>query len=125
MTSSKVQRWTDLLVGLLRHRLGATFTELADEVPAYALPRGQRNARRHPSSACSNATRRLLAFGIPIETIGREDEIEKYRLRPADFYLPYLSILEHSGNQVAAPRGPRPAFARHWAERSSAQLGRR
>lgn len=30
MTSAKIQRWTDLRVGLLRHRLGATFTELAD-----------------------------------------------------------------------------------------------
>lgn len=98
MTSPKIQRWTDVLVGLLRHRLGATFTELADEVPAYALP--TRPTERQKASVKRMFERdkaELLAFGIPIETIGRGDEIEKYRLRPADFYLPYLSILEHSG----------------------------
>ena len=104
MTSSKVQRWTDVLVGLLRHRLGATFTELADEVPAYALP--PRPTERQKASVKRMFERdkaELLAFGIPIETIGREDEIEKYRLRPADFYLPYLSILEHS-DRTRSPR---------------------
>lgn len=105
MTSAKIQRWTDLLVGLLRHRLGATFAELADDVPAYALP-------RRPTDREKAAVKRmferdkaeLLAFGVPIETIDRgENEIEKYRLRPADFYLPYLSILDASG-RVKAPR---------------------
>jgi len=111
VTSSKVQRWTDLLVGLLRHRLGATFTELADEVPAYALP--PRPTEREKASVKRMFERdkaELLAFGIPIETIGREDEIEKYRLRPADFYLPYLSILEHSGRTRSPRRVDRDGY---------------
>lgn len=112
MTSAKIQRWTDLLVGLLRHRLGATFTELADDVPAYALP-------RHPTDREKAAVKRtferdkaeLLAFGVPIETIDRgEDEIEKYRVRPGDFYLPYLSILDSSGRGKAPRRVDRDGY---------------
>ncbi len=111
MTSPKIQRWTDILVGLLRHRLGATFTELAADVPAYSLP-------MCPTERAKAAVKRmferdkaeLLAFGVPIETIGREDEIEKYRLRPADFYLPYLSILDHSGRRKAPRRVDRDGY---------------
>lgn len=112
MTSAKIQRWTDLLVGLLRHRLGATFTELADDVPAYALP-------KRPTDREKAAVKRmferdkaeLLAFGVPIETIDRgDDEIEKYRLRPADFYLPYLSILDSSGRGKTPRRVDRDGY---------------
>ena len=111
MTSPKIQRWTDVLVGLLRHRLGATFTELADEVPAYALPKRPTERRKASVKRMFERDKaELLAFGIPIETIGREDEIEKYRLRPADFYLPYLSILEHSGRSKAPRRVDRDGY---------------
>ena len=111
MTTPKIQRWTDLLVGLLRHRLGATFTDLAEDVPAYALPR--RPTERQKATVKRMFERdkaELLAFGVPIETIGREDEIEKYRLRPADFYLPYLSILDHSGRRKAPRRVDRDGY---------------
>lgn len=104
MTSAKIQRWTDLLVGLLRHRMGATFAELADDVAAYALPKRPTERRKAAVKRMFERDKaELLAFGVPIETIGREDEIEKYRLRPADFYLPYLSILDHAG-RTRTPR---------------------
>lgn len=112
MTSAKVQRWTDLLVGLLRHRLGATFTELADDVPAYVLP--NRPTEREKAAVKRMFERdkaELLAFGVPIETIDRgEDEVEKYRLRPSDFYLPYLSIIDASGRRKAPPRVDRDGY---------------
>ena len=111
MTSSKLQRWTDLIVGLLRHRLGVTFTELADDVPAYALPK--RPTERQKATVKRMFERdkaELLAFGLPIETIGGEGEIEKYRLRPAAFYLPYLSILDHSGRSKTPRRVDRDGY---------------
>lgn len=111
MTSSKVQRWTDLIVGLLRHRLGVTFTELADDVPAYALPK--RPTERQKATVKRMFERdkaELLAFGLPIETMDREDEIEKYRLRPSNFYLPYLSILDHTGRGKTPPRVDRDGY---------------
>ncbi|HKV52421.1 MAG TPA: WYL domain-containing protein [Gemmatimonadaceae bacterium] len=111
MTSSKVQRWTDLIVGLLRHRLGVTFTELADDVPAYALPK--RPTERQKATVKRMFERdkaELLAFGLPIETIGAEDEIEKYRLRPSNFYLPYLSIIDHSGRGKTPRRVDRDGY---------------
>lgn len=92
--SLKLQRWTDVIVGLLRHRLGATFTELAREVPAYRVP--ERATEKEVATIKRMFERdkaELLAFGVPIETVQRDEEVEAYRLRPADFYLPYLSIV--------------------------------
>lgn len=112
MTSPKIQRWTDLLAGLLRHRLGATFTELADDVPAYALPK--RPTEREKATVKRMFERdkaELLAFGVPIETIDHgDDEIEKYRLRPAEFYLPYLSIVDPSARSKAPRRVDRDGY---------------
>jgi proteasome accessory factor B len=51
----------------------------------------------------------LLAFGVPIETIARDGEIEKYRLRPADFYLPYLAVVQ-SGRKVSPKRVDRDGY---------------
>jgi predicted DNA-binding transcriptional regulator YafY len=102
--SSKLQRWTDVLVGLLRFRLGATFTELATDVPAYRL---SENASDKEVATVKRMFERdkaeLLALGIPIETVRRDEEVDAYRLRPADFYLPYLSIVA----EQAARRSPR------------------
>jgi predicted DNA-binding transcriptional regulator YafY len=103
--SSKLQRWTDVLVGLLRHRLGATFIELARDVPAYRLPDS-------PSEKDVATVKRmferdkaeLLALGIPIETVQRDEEVDAYRLRPADFYLPYLSIVANDAPRRATGR---------------------
>jgi predicted DNA-binding transcriptional regulator YafY len=105
VNSGKLRRWTDVLVALLRRHFGATFDELSREVPGYAV-------NDPPSDKEWAAVKRmferdkaeLIAFGVPIETVRHTDEIEKYRLRPSDFYLPYLSIVEHSGRRRAPPR---------------------
>lgn len=104
MRSSKLQRWTDVLVALLRHRFGATFTELSDDVPAYRLPdRPTEKEKATVKRMFERDKDELLAFGIPIETMGSGQEIETYRLRPTNFYLPYLSIVQGAG-RGASPR---------------------
>lgn len=109
--SSKLQRWTDLLAGLLRYRLGATFTELAADVPAYRLRDG---ASEKEVATVKRMFERdkaeLLAFGIPIETVRREEDVDAYRLRPADFYLPYLSIIAEQTPRRSARRVDRDGY---------------
>jgi proteasome accessory factor C len=93
VNSRKLQRWTDLLVALLRHGLGATFTELSRDVPGYEL--GDQPSERDKATVKRMFERdkaELIAFGVPIETVEHGDEIEKYRLRSSNFYLPYLSV---------------------------------
>ena len=111
MTQSKLQRWTDVLVALLRYRMGATFTELARDVPAYHLPNRPTDKEKATVKRMFERDKdELLAFGVPIETIGRDGDIEKYRLRPADFYLPYLAIVEGSGRRTAPRRVDRDGY---------------
>ena len=109
--SSKLQRWTDVLVGLLRHRLGATFLELAVDVPAYQL---SRDASDKEVATVKRMFERdkaeLLALGIPIETVRRDEEVDVYRLRPADFYLPYLSVVADRAPRRSARRGDRDGY---------------
>jgi proteasome accessory factor B len=109
--SSKLQRWTDLLVGLLRYRLGATFTELAGDVPAYRLPGG---ASEKEVATVKRMFERdkaeLLALGIPIETVRRDEDVDAYRLRPADFYLPYLSLVAERAPRRSARRVDRDGY---------------
>jgi proteasome accessory factor B len=98
--STKLQRWIDLLAALLGHRMPVTFAELAKEVPGY-LDDGS-VAAGNPSASLKRMFERdkaeLLAFGVPIESIGEEGSDESaYRLRTKDFYLPYLGIVSARG----------------------------
>jgi len=99
-TSSKVQRWIDLLTALLSHTFPQTFVELARAVPGY-LSDGS-VARGEPSSSLKRMFERdkveLRNMGVPVETIGDEgDEESRYRLRSTDFYLPYLEVAAQRG----------------------------
>lgn len=99
-TSSKVQRWIDLLTALLSHTFPQTFLELARAVPGY-LGDGS-VASGEPSQSLKRMFERdkleLRTMGVPIETIGEEgDEESRYRLRSTDFYLPYLEIAAQRG----------------------------
>lgn len=99
----KLQRWTDLLVALLRVRFGATFNELARSVPAYQLPeRASAKAIATVKRMFERDKAELLAFGVPIETVRRDEETDVYRLRPADFYMPYLAL--HQGPSTRRTR---------------------
>ena len=104
MTPAKLQRWTDVLVALLRYQFGATFKQLSEGVPAYRL--ANRAADKETATVKRMFERdkaELLAFGVPIETLAHDGEIERYRLRPADFYLPYLAVVQ-SGRKVSPRR---------------------
>jgi predicted DNA-binding transcriptional regulator YafY len=109
--SSKLQRWTDVLVGLLRHRLGATFIELSDDVPAYRLPD---DASEKEVATVKRMFERdkaeLLALGIPIETARRDEDVDVYRLRPAEFYLPYLSLVAERASRRSPRRVDRDGY---------------
>jgi proteasome accessory factor B len=101
-SSSKLQRWIDLLAALLGHRLPVTFTELAKHVPAY-LEDGS-VARGAPSASLKRMFERdkseLLTLGVPIVTVGDEGSADSaYQLRAKDFYLPYLAIVAERGIQ--------------------------
>lgn len=89
---SKLQRWTDLIAALLVRRLGVTFDELAHDVPAYA--EGLDPARKESVKRTFERDKdELREFGVPIEKLDPDDNDEtRYRLKPADFYLPYLAL---------------------------------
>lgn len=104
-TTQKVQRWIDLLTTLLSHNFPLTFLELARGVPQY-LSDGSVDAAE-PSPTLKRMFERdkleLRNMGVPIETIGEEGEEDiRYRLRPSDFYLPYLAVATQRG--IAKPR---------------------
>ncbi|HEX2780026.1 MAG TPA: hypothetical protein VHM30_11030, partial [Gemmatimonadaceae bacterium] len=104
-TTQKVQRWIDLLTTLLSHNFPLTFLELARGVPQY-LSDGSVDAAE-PSPTLKRMFERdkleLCNMGVPIETIGEEGEEDiRYRLRPGDFYLPYLAVATQRG--IAKPR---------------------
>lgn len=97
---AKAQRWVDLIAALLSNRFDVSFEKLARDVPAY-LADGSVDAGQ-PSASLKRMFERdkkeLRALGVPIETIGAEGDPESaYRLRSADFYLPYLSTITPRG----------------------------
>ena len=113
-TASKVQRWIDVLTALLSHNFAQTFAELAHGVPGYLADGSVTEGE--PSASLKRMFERdkleLRTMGVPIETIGEEgDEESRYRLRTADFYLPYLEIASQRG--TAKPKKVDPLLASH------------
>ena len=91
MKPPKPQRWIDLLAALLRHHFPVSFEQLIREVPAYGGDQSDDALRR----MFERDKDELRGFGIPIESVPSEEnknEIVGYRLRPRDFYLPYLAV---------------------------------
>jgi predicted DNA-binding transcriptional regulator YafY len=98
----KLQRWTDLLAALLRHRYPATFEELARGVPAYADSSKKKDAVMRMFERDKDE---LRSFGIAIETIIlEEEETSGYKLDRKGFYLPYLSLSASGGKPASKPR---------------------
>jgi predicted DNA-binding transcriptional regulator YafY len=96
MSTPKITRWIDLLAALLGHQRAVTFEEIALEVPGYsgkAKDTAKRQFERDKTE--------LKAFGVPIESESDEGELDfRYRLRTADFYLPYLSVTTPRGKST-------------------------
>jgi proteasome accessory factor B len=98
----KLQRWTDLLAALLRHRFPATFEELARDVPAYSGSSKKKDAVMRMFERDKDE---LRSFGIAIETITLdEEETSGYKLDRQTFYLPYLSLSASGGKPPSKPR---------------------
>ncbi len=106
-THTKLQRWTDLIAALLARRMGATFLELARDVPAYsaALRLEERDSVKRTFERDKDE---LRAFGIPVETLDADDNDEiRYRLRTTSFYLPFLAIPGDAGERRPPAEGYR------------------
>lgn len=104
-SSTKLQRWMDVLAALLGHRMPVTFAQLARDVPAYLADGSV--AAGEPSATLKRMFERdkvaLRELGVPIETVGEEGSEESaYRLRAKDFYLPYLGIVTARGRDEPA-----------------------
>lgn len=89
--AAKLQRWIDLLAALLRRNYPVSFEELIRDVPGYHDPAREPESRRRMFERDKDGLRN---FGIPIVTRDIGDNETGYLLRRADFYLPYLSVLE-------------------------------
>ncbi|MDX2194196.1 MAG: WYL domain-containing protein [Gemmatimonadales bacterium] len=103
--STKIRRWVDLLTALLRHTWPVSLEQLREEVPAYRdMPTLQALRRTFERDKAE-----LRELGVPIETVPSEAEAG-YRLSRADFYLPYLALLER-GRRRAPPRASHSFYA--------------
>ncbi len=114
----KLQRWIDLVVALLARQSPITFEELVPSVSEYAVQWGEaqreedEKRRRTKLESLKRAFERdkdeLRSFGVPIESLEDEDDNAggAYRLRRADFYLPYLSLAVPE-REPARPHGDR------------------
>jgi proteasome accessory factor B len=93
-TAPKIQRWIDLLAALLRHHYLVSFEQLIREVPAYAAGQKEESRRR----TFERDKDELRRFGVPIETVPAADgELQAYRLRIRDFYLPCVQVADLAG----------------------------
>jgi predicted DNA-binding transcriptional regulator YafY len=94
---SKTARWLDLIAFLLQHRFSVTRETIYEHVADF---RRDLKEGKEPDALRQKFERdkkELRELGIHIETVelpqaaGDEPSIG-YRLRPADFYLPYLQV---------------------------------
>jgi proteasome accessory factor B len=84
------------MAALLSHHGTQTFEDLAKHVPAY-----QKGNADSIKRAFERDKDELRELGVPIETIGAEGaEDTAYRLRPREFYLPYLALVSERGREI-------------------------
>lgn len=108
---SKTQRWLDLIAFLVGRRLPVTAEEIMEAVPDYARQwsSGERRDRDSARRKFERDKDELRRLGFPLETVPYSinyglEQVEGYRLRDRDFYLPYLRLLEESTGAGPAPR---------------------
>lgn len=93
---TRTDRWLDLIAFLLQHRVPVTEERVLRSVEAYrvALDGGTEPAAVRRQFAQDRD--RLAKLGVVIETVRLPDrrgtDATAYRLRPGDFYLPYLEL---------------------------------
>ncbi|MGD8700651.1 MAG: hypothetical protein PVJ43_15250, partial [Gemmatimonadales bacterium] len=109
---SKAQRWLDLVVFLLRHRLPVTVEQIMENVPGYAgdWATEDETKRANMRRKFERDKDELRALGIPIETVeytvsyGRE-ELQGYQLKPKQMYLPNL-VIQRAGEDASENQRP-------------------
>ncbi len=114
MAITKTQRWLDLITFLVQRHFPVPVDELMDGVPAYRARwrAGDGTARATVHRMFERDKDELRAAGIPIETVeytiehGTE-QATGYRLRRADFYLPYLRIVQRKTDEAVPASGGR------------------
>ena len=116
-TSSKVQRWLDLVSYLASRRVPATVDEVWAAVPAYAegLEGGSKDSES-VRRMFERDKKDLRAQGIDIETVtfhinSGDEESHAYRLARKKFHLPYLRLVQEAeGGHGARVLSALPAY---------------
>jgi proteasome accessory factor B len=120
---TKTQRWLDLIAFLAGRRVPVAVEDIMERVPPYAADwvAADETGRASVRRKFERDKDELRALGIPIETVeysinyGRE-QVQGYRLRSRDFYLPWLRIVsgEEGLGDAAIPAdratSPTPPF---------------
>ena len=102
-SSTKIQRFIDLMATLLAHKFPRTFLEIAREVPGYGAAIRDPSKRASVKRTFERDKKELKEFGVPLETHGDEGEDDvAYGITAGEFYLPYLSVASPRGR--SAPR---------------------
>jgi len=94
---SKTARWLDLIAYLLQHRFPVTREQIFANVAGYREPLEHGADPASVRQMFERDKRELRAAGIEIESIGipdagGDDPATGYRLKPGEFYLPYLEL---------------------------------
>lgn len=99
---TKLQRWLDVVAFLASRRLPVSTETLWSNVPAYAAGAdGTGKQKASVRRMFERDKKELRSMGIPIETVeftinyGAE-KVSGYRLKKADFHLPYLELLREA-----------------------------
>jgi proteasome accessory factor B len=111
MPPSKTARWLDLIAFLLHHRFPVTREQIYESVSDY-----KDDWERAEDETSRESLRRkferdkdeLRDIGINLETIDLPDRAGDeatmgYRLRPGDFYLPYLELEQEGASRAGRP----------------------
>ncbi|MGH7646320.1 MAG: helix-turn-helix transcriptional regulator [Gemmatimonadales bacterium] len=105
---SKTARWLDLIAFLLQHRFPVTREQIFERVAGYREPLEHDADPASVRQTFERDKRELRAARIEIETVdvpdaAGDEPATAYRLKPGDFYLPYLELREER-----APERPYP-----------------
>jgi proteasome accessory factor B len=101
---TKTQRWLDLITTLLLRKVPLTADEIYDLVPHYR----QNQKKTAVQRMFERDKDELGRLGIRIEKVKYSinhgtEELDAYRLKREDFYLPYLDVLRAEGAPTGAP----------------------
>lgn len=103
-STTKVQRWLDLVAFLAGRRMPVAVEEIMERVPSYAVDwtRSDETRRASVRRKFERDKDELRALGIPIRTVDYSinygmERVKGYQLRSRDFYLPYLRLVSEMG----------------------------